>query len=112
MISIFACGLRPHRKTHPTISSSSLLVSLSFSTNNVCKNTFFFLVASFPNKAFVFPTIESAKHAFAARAGSGKPALLHVLFLENEKQNSRKKYGAMFSREVQGHMRKFNSFRG
>ena len=40
---------------------------------------------------------ESAKRTFAARAGSGKPALLHVLFLENEKQNSRKNYEAMFS---------------
>ena len=59
-----------------------------------------------------FRTVESAKPAFAAGAGSGKPALLHALFLENEKQNSRKTYGAMFSREVQGHMQKFNSFRG
>ena len=46
-----------------------------------------------------FQTIESAKRAFAARAGSGKPALLHVLLLENEQQNSRTyyMYGAMFS---------------
>ena len=79
----------------------------------MCKNAVYFLAVSFPNKAFVFPNrMESAKHAFAARAGSGKPALLHVLFLENKKQNSRKNYGAMFSREVQGHMKKFNSFRG
>ena len=40
---------------------------------------------------------ETAKRAFADRAGSGKPAFLHVLFLENEKQNSRKNYRAMFS---------------
>ena len=33
----------------------SLLVSLSFSTNNVCKNAVFFLAVSFPKKAFVFP---------------------------------------------------------
>ena len=33
----------------------SSLVSLLFSTNNVCKNAMFFLAASFPNKAFVFP---------------------------------------------------------
>ena len=33
----------------------SLLVSLSFSTNNICKNAVFFLVVSFPKKAFVFP---------------------------------------------------------
>ena len=37
-----------------------------------------------------FQTIESAKRTFAARAGSRK-------FLENEKQNSRKNYSAMFS---------------
>ena len=33
----------------------SLLVSLSFSTNNICKNAVFFLAVSFPKKAFVFP---------------------------------------------------------
>ena len=33
----------------------SLLVSLSFSTNNVCKSAVFFLAVSFPKKAFVFP---------------------------------------------------------
>ena len=37
-----------------------------------------------------FQTIESVKRAFAASAGSRK-------FLENEKQNSRKNYGVMFS---------------
>ena len=46
----------------------------------------FFLVEAFPNQ--FFQTIESAKHAFAAMAGLGKPAFLHVLLLENEKQNS------------------------
>ena len=45
-----------------------------------------------------FQTIESAKRAFSAMVGSGKPAFLHALFLENEKQNSRKNYTAMFSR--------------
>ena len=57
--------------------------------------------------------IESAKDAFAARAGSGKPALLHALFLGNEKQNSRKIMGQCFPViKVQGHMQKFSSFRG
>ena len=52
----------------------------------------------FQTKLSFFQTVESAaKHAFAARAGSGKPAILDALFLENEKQNSRKNYGAMFS---------------
>ena len=32
-----------------------MLVSLSFSTNNVCKNAVFFLAVPFPKKAFVFP---------------------------------------------------------
>ena len=39
-----------------------------------------------------------------AGAGSGNPAFLHALFLENEKQNSRKNYEAMFSHQVQGHL--------
>ena len=76
------------------------------------KNAVFFLSGSFLKKLSFFQTMESAKRTFAARAGSGKPALLPALFLKNEKQNSRKNYGAMISREVQGHMQKFNSFRG
>ena len=80
----------------------SLLVSPSFSRNNVCKNAVFFLAVSFPKKAFVS---ESAKRAFAARAGLRK-------FLENEKQNSRKIYGTMFTFEIQGQMQKLSSFRG
>ena len=49
---IFACDLRLHRDIAPYFCS---LDSLSFSTNNVCKNVVFFLAVSFPNKAFVFP---------------------------------------------------------
>ena len=45
-----------------------------------------------------FQKIESAKRAFAAMAGSEKPAFLHALFLENEKQTNRINYTAMFSR--------------
>ena len=81
----------------------SLLVSLSLSRNNVGKTQFFSWWRPFQRKLLFFQTIESAKHAFAASAGSRK-------FLENEKQNSRKNYGAMFSREVQGHMQKLSSF--
>ena len=58
----------------------------------------------FQTKLLFFQTIESAKCAFATRAGSGKPAFLHALFLENERQNGRKHYRAMFSHYVQGHM--------
>ena len=42
----------------------------------------------FQTKLLFFQTIESAKCIFAMRAGSGKPAFLHVLFLENKHQNS------------------------
>ena len=84
----------------------SLLVSLSFSTNNVCKNAGFSWWNPFQTKLLFFQTRESAKHAFAAMASSGEPAFLHALFLENEKQNSRKNYTAMFSLSIQGHMRK------
>ena len=55
------------------------------------RRVFFFFFFSwrrpFQRKLLFFETIESAKRAFAARAGSRKPAL----FLENEKQNSKKK---------------------
>ena len=39
----------------------SLLVSLSFSRNNVCKNAVFFLAVSFPKKAFVIPNNRISK---------------------------------------------------
>ena len=61
------------------------------------KHTYFSWWRPFQTKLLFFQTIESAKHAFAARAGSGKPAPLYVLFLENEQQNSRLNYAAMFS---------------
>ena len=67
------------------------------------KRSFFSWRCPFQRKLLFFQTIESAKHAFAASAGSRK-------FLENEKQNSRKNYRAMFSRYVQGHMQKLSSF--
>ena len=66
----------------------------------------------FQTKLLFFQTIEPVKCAFAARAGPGKPAFLRVLFLENEKQNCGKNYGAMFSHQVQGHVQNFSSFRG
>ena len=58
------------------------------------------MAASFPNNAkLFFQTIELAKRAFVARAGLGKPAFLHALFLESRqktKQNSRKNYWQCF----------------
>ena len=66
----------------------------------------------FQTKLLFFQTVESAKRAFPARASSGKPTFLHALFLENEKQNSSKNYGAMFSCSVQGCVQKFGSFGG
>ena len=61
--------------------------------------TQFFLGGILSKQSFnlFFQTIESAKCAFASMAGSGEPAFLHVLFLKNKKQNSRKNYMAMFS---------------
>ena len=75
----------------------SLPVSLSFSRNNIAKTKFFSWQHPSQTMLLFFQTIESAKRTFAARAGSGKPAFLHALFLKNEKQNSRKNYGAPFS---------------
>ena len=101
-MSIFACGLRLHRKTYPPILARLFLCHFPQITS--AKMQVCFLAASFPNKAFVFSNNGISKVAFAARAGSGKPALLHALFLENKKQNRRKNYRAVFSCEVQGHM--------
>ena len=81
MSSNFVCGLLLYRRTSPPPPLYfSLLVSLSFSTTNVCKTAFFFLVVSIPNKAFVFPKNNKISEACIcpARAGSGKPAFLHA----------------------------------
>ena len=73
----------------------------------------FFLPVSFPKKAFVFQTIESAKCAFASRTGSGEPAFLQELFFEIKKKK-KKKTAEKFTGQcfpvikVQGH----SSFRG
>ena len=61
------------------------------------KPQFFSWQRPFQTKLLFFQTIESVKCTFAAMAGSGKPAFLHALFLENEKQSGRKNYGTMFS---------------
>ena len=108
--SIFAGSLRLHSKTYPPILVCWFLFHFPQITN--AKTHFFSWRRPFQSKLLFFQTTESAKRAFATRAGSGKPALLHTLFLENEKQNSKKNYRAMFSRYVQGHMQKFSSFRG
>ena len=50
----------------------------------------------FQTKLLFFQTVESSKRAFAAIAGSGKPAFLHASFLEKEKQNRRKITGKGF----------------
>ena len=96
MSSIFACGLRLHRKTWLLILVRWFL--FRFPQITYAKTQFFSWQRPFQTKLLFFQTIESAKCAFAATAGSGKPAFLHALFLGNEKQNSRKNYGAMFSR--------------
>ena len=54
------------------------------------KRQFFSWWCPFQTKLLFFQTIESAKCAFAAMAGSGKPAFLHALFLENEKKKAGK----------------------
>ena len=74
-----------------------LFAGFSFiSTNNVHKNAVFPWRCPFQTKLLFFRTIESAKNAFDATAGSEKPAVLHALFLKKEKQKSAKNYGASF----------------
>ena len=88
------------------------MVSLSFSTNKYAKTQFFSWRRPFQTKFLFFQTIESARRAFAAMAGSGKPAFLHALFHEDEKQNSRKiLHGNVFPLNPRSHA-KFSSCRG
>ena len=88
MISIFACGLRLHRKTYPPY--FSWLVSVSFFRNNVCKMHFFSWWCPFQTKLLFFQTIESVKYAFASGAGLEKPALLHALFSKTNNKTTEK----------------------
>ena len=111
-MSIFACNLPLHRKTYPPILVCWFLCR--FPQITYAKMQFFFSWwHPFQTKLICFSKqwYQWSAH-LPPGAGSGKPALLHALFLKNEKQNSRKNYEATFSREVQGHMQKFNSFRG
>ena len=96
MSSIFACGLRFHRKTVPYF---SLLVSLLFSTNSVCKNADFSLAASFPNNRI-------SKVRIFHHGWFRKTCISPCIVSQNEKQNSRKNYTAIRD------MQKFSSFRG
>ena len=69
----------------------SSLVSLSFSTNNICKNAVFSWRHPFQTKLLFKNSklvIESAKRTFAAKAGSGKPAFCMHYFLKTNNKTA------------------------
>ena len=52
------------------------------------QNHTFFPGGVFSKQSLLFQTIESAKRTFAARAGSGKPALLHAFDFSKRPEKS------------------------
>ena len=106
----FACGLRLHRKTYPPILVHWFLCRVPQIT--CAKMQFFYLAASFPNKAFVFPNNGISNVCISRQGWFRKTCTFACVISLKRKTNSRKNYGAMFSHEVQGHMQKFNSFGG
>ena len=50
------------------------------------------------------------KAFFGKDTARKKTAFLHTLFVENERETSKLKYGDMFFYEVEGHMPKSSSF--
>ena len=50
------------------------------------------------------------KAFFGKDTARKKTAFLHTLFVENERETSRLKWGAMFFYKVEGHMPKLSSF--
>ena len=50
------------------------------------------------------------KAFFGKDTAGKKTAFLHTLFVENERETSKLKWGAMFFYKVEGHMPKLSSF--
>ena len=101
MSSIFACDLGLNRKT--------------LSRNFFCCFVFRFREIFFNQhwrqmRASLILLFGKTKAFFGKDTARKKPAFLHTLFVENERETSKLKWGAMFCYKVEGHMPKLSSF--
>ena len=101
MSSIFACDLGLNRKT--------------LSRNFFCCFVFRFREIFFNQhwrqmRASLILLFGKTKAFFGKDTARKKTAFLHTLFVENERETSRLKWGAMFFYKVEGHMPKLSSF--
>ena len=101
MSSIFACDLGLNRKT--------------LSRNFFCCFVFRFREILFNQhwrqmRASLILLFGKTKAFFGKDTARKKTAFLHTLFVENERETSRLKWGAMFFYKVEGHMPKLSSF--
>ena len=101
MSSIFACDLGLNRKT--------------LSRNFFCCFVFRFREIFFNQhwrqmRASLILLFGKTKAFFGKDTAREKTAFLHTLFVENERETSKLKWGAMFFYKVEGHMPKLSSF--
>ena len=101
MSSIFAYDLGPNRKT--------------LSRNFFCCFVFRFPEIFFNQhwrqmRALLILLFGKTKAFFGKDTARKKTAFLHMLFVENERETSKLKWGAMFFYKVEGHMPKLSSF--
>ena len=101
MSSIFACDLGLNRKT--------------LSRNFFCCFVFCFREIFFNQhwrqmRASLILLFGKTKAFFGKDTARKKTAFLHTLFVENERETSKLKWGAMFFYKVEGHMLKLSSF--
>ena len=101
MSSIFACDLGLNRKT--------------LSGNFFCCFVFRFREIFFNQhwrqmRASLILLFGKTKAFFGKDTARKKTAFLHTLFVENERETSKLKWGVMFFYKVEGHMPKLSSF--
>ena len=101
MSSIFACDLGLNRKT--------------LSRNFFCCFVFRFREIFFNQhwrqmRASLILLFGKTKAFFGKDTARKKTAFLHTLFVENERETSKLKWGVMFFYKVEGHMPKLSSF--
>ena len=101
MSSIFACDLGLNRKTL----SRNFFCCFVF-----CFREIFFNQHWRQNARFADSVVWKNKSFLWKGHRQEKTAFLHTLFVENERETSKLKWGAMFFSKVEGHMPKLSSF--
>ena len=101
MNSIFACDLGLNRKT----SSRNFFCCFVFRFREIFFNQHWRQM-----RASLILLFGKTKAFFGKDTARKKTAFLHTLFVENERETSKLKWGAMFFYKVEGHMPKLSSF--